>query len=47
MMPIQPGEMRETFGDASLLRALTGYVPQTKVDEGVARFVRWYREFYR
>src|SRR5690606_15299587 len=42
MLPIQPGEMRETWGDASLLRALTGYVPQTSVETGVAEFVRWY-----
>jgi len=45
-LPIQPGEMRETWGDASLLRALTGYVPQTSVETGVAEFVRWYREYY-
>jgi UDP-glucuronate 4-epimerase len=46
LMPIQPGEMQQTFGDASLLRVLTGYVPQTQIEEGVAAFVRWYREFY-
>jgi UDP-glucuronate 4-epimerase len=46
LMPIQPGEMPETFGDASLLRALTGYVPQTRVEEGVAEFVKWYGEYY-
>jgi UDP-glucuronate 4-epimerase len=46
LMPIQPGEMQQTFGDASLLRALTGYVPQTGIEEGVAAFIRWYREFY-
>lgn len=46
LMPIQPGEMQRTFGDASLLRALTGFVPQTTIDRGVAAFVEWYREFY-
>lgn len=46
LLPIQPGEMPETFADASLLRALTGYLPQTRVETGVAEFVRWYREFY-
>jgi UDP-glucuronate 4-epimerase len=45
-MPVQPGEMRETFGDASLLRALTGYVPQSTIDAGVAKFVSWYRDYY-
>jgi UDP-glucuronate 4-epimerase len=47
LMSIQPGEMPQTFGDASLLRALTGYVPQTGIEEGVAAFVEWYRDFYR
>lgn len=46
LMPIQPGEMRETFGDASLLRALTGYVPQTPIEAGVAEFANWYRGYY-
>jgi UDP-glucuronate 4-epimerase len=45
-LPIQPGEMPETFGDAGLLRALTEFVPQTPVETGVAEFVRWYRAFY-
>jgi UDP-glucuronate 4-epimerase len=47
LMPIQPGEMQRTFGDASLLRALTGYSPRTEIEEGVAAFVAWYRDFYR
>ncbi|HWK42600.1 MAG TPA: GDP-mannose 4,6-dehydratase [Croceibacterium sp.] len=47
MMPIQPGEMPQTFGDASLLRALTGYAPQTNINEGVRAFAQWYRDFYR
>jgi UDP-glucuronate 4-epimerase len=46
LMPIQPGEMQRTFGDARLLQALTGYVPQTPVEQGVGAFVEWYREFY-
>jgi UDP-glucuronate 4-epimerase len=46
LLPIQPGEMQQTFGDAALLRALTGFVPQTTVERGVAAFVEWYREFY-
>lgn len=47
MMPIQPGEMQQTFGDASLLRALTGYTPQTGIEDGVTAFIEWYRDFYR
>src|SRR5690606_31540454 len=46
LMPIQPGEMQQTFGDARLARALTGYEPRVGIEEGVRAFVAWYREFY-
>ncbi len=45
-MPMQKGDVPATWADASLLKALTGYQPQTPFREGVARFVRWYRDFY-
>lgn len=45
-MPMQTGDVPATWADASLLEQLTGYRPQTPVREGVARFVRWYREYY-
>ncbi len=47
LMDIQPGEMPQTFGDATLLRALTGYVPETGIDAGVTAFVEWYERHYR
>jgi UDP-glucuronate 4-epimerase len=47
LMPIQPGEMPRTYGDATLLRKLTGYIPETGIETGVASFVDWYREYYR
>ncbi|WP_086617738.1 NAD-dependent epimerase/dehydratase family protein [Erythrobacter tepidarius] len=46
-LPIQPGDVPATRADASLLRALTGYAPQTPFRDGVARFVAWYRDYYR
>ncbi len=42
MLPMQPGDVRETFASADLLRALTGYAPATTVDAGVRAFVEWY-----
>ncbi len=47
LMPMQPGDVRATWADAGLLRHLTGYAPSTSVTEGVARFVAWYRDYYR
>jgi UDP-glucuronate 4-epimerase len=46
MLDIQPGELPATWASADLLRDLTGYVPGTPLDAGVAAFVRWYRERY-
>ncbi|MEM8654422.1 MAG: NAD-dependent epimerase/dehydratase family protein [Pseudomonadota bacterium] len=45
-MEIQPGDVPATWADSSLLTALTGYAPKVSVDEGIARFVAWYRDYY-
>lgn len=45
-LPMQKGDVPHTWADASLLRSLTGYVPETDVKEGIAAFVAWYREYY-
>jgi len=47
LLPLQPGDVPNTFADVSTLEAATGYRPKTPVREGVSRFVEWYREFYR
>lgn len=46
MLPMQPGDVPATWASNDLLRELTGYTPQTGVDEGVANFVAWYRDYY-
>jgi UDP-glucuronate 4-epimerase len=43
MLPMQPGDVRETFADHHLLEALTDFRPSTSVDTGVRAFVDWYR----
>ncbi|MEM1195504.1 MAG: SDR family NAD(P)-dependent oxidoreductase [Pseudomonadota bacterium] len=45
-MPMQKGDVPATWADATLLRELTGYAPQTKFRDGVREFVAWYREYY-
>ena len=45
-LPMQPGDVPATWANASLLRSLTGYAPQTAVKDGIAAFVAWYREYY-
>jgi UDP-glucuronate 4-epimerase len=45
-MPMQTGDVPATWADASVLNNLTGYRPQTSFRDGVAKFVRWYKEYY-
>jgi len=45
-MDMQPGDVPATWANATLLRDLTGYAPQTDLRDGVARFVEWYRDNY-
>lgn len=45
LMEMQAGDVPRTFADPALLRALTGYAPETPVDVGVEAFVRWFRDY--
>ena len=45
LMDMQPGDVVATHSDPDLLKALIGQLPQTGVEEGVARFVEWYRRY--
>lgn len=47
MMPMQPGDVPVTWADTSALFAATGYRPEVTMEDGVARFVDWYRRYYR
>ena len=45
-MPMQMGDVPATWADASLLKRLTGYAPQTQMRDGIRQFVAWYRDYY-
>lgn len=45
MLEMQQGDVVATFADASLLKALTGFVPQIGIEEGVEAFVDWYEAY--
>jgi UDP-glucuronate 4-epimerase len=47
LMEMQPGDVPATWADTTLLRSLTGDAPATNIRDGVARFVEWYRDFYK
>lgn len=44
MLPMQQGDVPRTYASPALLRALTGYTPSTRLEEGVRAFVEWYLE---
>ena len=46
MLPMQPGDVPATYADASDLQRDLGFTPKTTIDEGVRRFVEWYRRYY-
>ena len=45
ILPMQPGDVFETFADIESLFKLTGFQPSTPINEGIRSFVSWYREF--
>jgi len=45
-MPLQDGDVTSTFADTDDIRSFTGFAPATRVEEGIGRFVAWYRSHY-
>ena len=46
LLPLQPGDVRETCADIEDLRRHVGFAPSTPIETGVARFVQWYTDYY-
>jgi len=47
MLPMQPGDVQATYADIDDLVRDIGYKPDVTVEQGLANFVNWYRDFYR
>jgi UDP-glucuronate 4-epimerase len=47
MLPMQAGDVPDTFADTGLISGQLGYTPKTDIREGVGKFVDWYRRYYR
>ena len=43
-LPMQPGDVDRTFADISKAKKLIGYEPKTTFEEGIRKFVNWYKE---
>jgi UDP-glucuronate 4-epimerase len=46
-LPLQPGDVPKTFADVDALADAVGFRPSTTIEEGIERFVAWYRSYYR
>lgn len=46
MLPMQAGDVTSTYADVSKLHALTGYMPKVRIEEGLPRFVAWYKSYF-
>ena len=46
MLPLQPGDVPDTWADVEDLVDDVGYRPDTPVEEGIRRFVEWFLEYY-
>ncbi|MEL6557238.1 MAG: NAD-dependent epimerase [Bacteroidota bacterium] len=47
LMPIQTGDVPETFADVEALMQAVGYKPKTTIEEGIQKFIDWYKEYYK
>ena len=47
LLPLQPGDVPDTYADVSDLVSDFGYKPATLITDGVANFVRWYKSYYK
>jgi UDP-glucuronate 4-epimerase len=45
-LPMQPGDVEETYADTSALEAITGPLPRVRLDDGIARFVAWFKDYH-
>jgi UDP-glucuronate 4-epimerase len=47
MLPMQPGDVTETFADVGDLTRDIGFRPETSIEDGIRGFVAWYRDHYK
>jgi len=46
-LPLQPGDVPQSFADIEASRRDLGFDPQTTIEVGLARFVEWYRQYHK
>ena len=46
LLPMQPGDVPETYADSADLKRAVGFAPRTPIEDGVRFFVEWYRDYH-
>jgi len=46
LLEMQPGDVKETFADITETTAATGYKPTTTIEQGIPKFIAWYKDYY-
>lgn len=46
LLPMQPGDVKDTYADIDSLTEAVGYQPSTSIEEGVEKFMGWFKEYY-
>ncbi|MBL4802584.1 MAG: GDP-mannose 4,6-dehydratase [Emcibacter sp.] len=47
MLPMQPGDVKETAADITAIQNDLGFEPKTKIEEGIPKFVHWYKQYHK
>ena len=47
LLPLQPGDVPDTFSDCTSLETFINYKPNTSIEDGITKFISWYRKFYK
>ena len=46
-LPMQKGDVQSTLSDTRLLKRITGYNPKTRYQDGIKKFINWYKKYYK
>ena len=46
-LPLQKGDVKKTVSDVSKIKKHYGFVPETKIEDGIKNFIIWYKNFYK
>lgn len=47
LLPIQPGDVRETSADITAIQQDLGFDPKTKIEQGIPKFIHWYKQYHQ